>query len=143
MQTRGVIESVVFSVANTFIMVCGMLAFNLWIHDCLGVKMFLVSFLPIAVVAFAINFFIVAPLIKAAALRFHIEKYIPFMMPFAMAGLMTFIAPIIEVGRTPAFGEYIIAFPRNYIAAFLLQSLVAMRFAIYVLTHFRVRFISH
>ncbi len=143
MQTRGVIESVVFSVANTFIMVCGMLAFNLWIHDCLGVKIFLMSFLPIAAVAFAINFFIVAPLIKHIAAHWHIEKYIPFMMPFAMAGLMTFIAPIIEVGHAPAFGEYIIAFSRNYIAAFLLQVLVAMRFAIYVLTHFRVRFMSH
>lgn len=82
MQTRGVIESVVFSVANTFIMVCGMLTFNLWIHDCLGVKMFLVSFLPIAAVAFAINFFIVAPLIKHIAAHWHIEKYIPFMMSF-------------------------------------------------------------
>lgn len=136
------IESVVFSIINTLVMVCGMLSFNLWIHDSLGLTTFLVSFLPIAMVAFAINFFIVAPLIKRIAAHWHIEKYIPFMMPFAMAGLMTFAAPIIEVGHAPSFVEYIIAFPRNYIAAFLLQLLVAMRFAIYVSTYFRVRCMS-
>lgn len=90
MQTRGVIESVVFSVANTLVMVCGMLTFNLWIHDCLGGENIPDVFFADCGGGVCNKLFIVAPLIKATALRFHIEKYIPFMMPFMFRRIFVF-----------------------------------------------------
>ena len=86
--------------------------------------------LPIYAFAVVLNFFIVVPLVQRVAVRFGLMRYIPFIMTACMAGTMTFVAPIIETGHVINLVQYLIAFPRNYIAAFLLQNMLAMPFAV-------------
>lgn len=50
---------------------------------------------------------------------------------------MTFVAPIIETGHVINLVQYLIAFPRNYIAAFLLQNMLAMPFAVRTLLYIK------
>lgn len=131
------IESVIFCLANSFIMVIGMMTLNLWIHGALNVATFCGGFLPIYAFAVALNFFIVVPLVQRVAVRFGLMRYIPFMMTACMAGTMTFVAPIIETGHVINLVQYLIAFPRNYIAAFLLQNMLAMPFAVRTLLYMK------
>lgn len=126
-------ESVIFCLANSLIMVIGMMGLNLWIHGVLSASTFCRGFLPIYAFAVMLNFFIVVPLVHRVAMRFGLMRYMPFIMTACMAGTMTFVAPIIETGYTINLLQYLIAFPRNYIAAFLLQNVVAMPFAVHVL----------
>ncbi len=131
------IESVIFCLANSFIMVIGMMTLNLWIHGVLNVATFCGGYLPIYAFAVALNFFIVVPLVQRVAIRFGLMRYIPFMMTACMAGTMTFIAPIIETGHVINLVQYLIAFPRNYVAAFLLQHVLAMPFAVRTLLYIK------
>lgn len=126
-------ESVIFCLANSLIMVIGMMGLNLWIHGVLSASTFCRGFLPIYAFAVMLNFFIVVPLVHRVAMRFGLMRYMPFIMTACMAGTMTFVAPIIETGYAINLLQYLIAFPRNYIAAFLLQNVVAMPFAVHVL----------
>lgn len=84
-----------------------------------------------------VEFFIVVPLVQRVAIRFGLMRYIPFMMTACMAGTMTFIAPIIETGHVINLAQYLIAFPRNYVAAFLLQHVLAMPFAVRTLLYIK------
>lgn len=130
-------ESVIFCLANSFIMVIGMMGLNLWIHGVLNATTFCRGFMPIYAFAVVLNFFIVVPLVHHTVMRFGLMKYTPFIMTACMAGTMTFVAPIIETGHVINLSQYIIAFPRNYIIAFLLQNLVAMPLAVRALLHIK------
>ena len=127
------IESVIFCLANSFIMVIGMMGVNLWIHGVLNATTFCRGFMPIYAFAVVLNFFIVVPMIQRVAVRFGVMRYIPFMMTACMAGTMTFVAPIIETGHMINLIQYLVAFPRNYIVAFVLQNVLAMPFAVHIL----------
>lgn len=120
------IESVIFCLANSFIMVIGMMGVNLWIHGVLNATTFCRGFMPIYAFAVVLNFFIVVPMVQRVG-------YIPFMMTACMAGTMTFVAPIIETGHMINLIQYLVAFPRNYIVAFVLQNVLAMPFAVHIL----------
>lgn len=130
-------ESVIFCLANSLVMVIGMMGLNLWIHGVLNISTFCGGFVPIYVFAVFLNLFIVMPLVHHIVMRFGLIKYMPFIMTACMAGTMTFVAPIIETGHVINLSQYLIAFPRNYIAAFLLQNLVAMPFAVRALLHIK------
>lgn len=84
------IESVIFCLANSFIMVIGMMGVNLWIHGVLNATTFCRGFMPIYAFAVVLNFFIVVPMVQRVAVRFGIMRYIPFMMTACMAGTMMF-----------------------------------------------------
>ena len=126
-------ESVIFCLANSFIMVIGMMGLNLWIHGVLNATTFCRGFMPIYAFAVVLNFFIVVPMVQRVAVRFGIMRYIPFMMTACMAGTMTFVAPIIETGHMINFIQYLVAIPRNYIVAFVLQNVLAISFAGHIL----------
>lgn len=114
-------------------MVIGMMGLNLWIHGMLNVTTFCRGFMPIYAFAVVLNFFIVVPMVQRVAVRFGIMRYIPFMITACMAGTMTFVAPIIETGHVINLIQYLVAFPRNYIVAFVLQNVLAMPFAVHIL----------
>lgn len=114
-------------------MVIGMMGMNLWIHGVLNATTFCRGFMPIYAFAVVLNFFIVVPMVQRVAVRFGIMRYIPFMMTACMAGTMTFVAPIIETGHMINLIQYLVAFPRNYIVAFVLQNMLAMPFAVHIL----------
>lgn len=114
-------------------MVIGMMGVNLWIHGVLNATTFCRGFMPIYAFAVVLNFFIVVPMVQRVAVRFGIMRYIPFMMTACMAGTMTFVAPIIEMEHMINLIQYLVAFPRNYIVAFVLQNVLAMPFAVHIL----------
>lgn len=58
-------------------------------------------------------------------------------MVFFMAGIMTFLAPLMELGKVMPLSVYLISFLRNYFAALCLQTLLVMPFALFVLSKYR------
>lgn len=54
-----------------------------------------------------------------------------------MAGILTFLAPVLETGYMPSALRYIVALPRNYVAALALQVLIAFPLGNWVLGYWR------
>ncbi len=132
-------EAVIASVPNCLVMVVGMMSLNLWIYGALTPAHFIHAFPKIFATAFLLDFFIVGPIVMRFVRRFNIIKYMPFFRVGLMAGILTFVAPVIETGYAPDLARYCVALPRNYIAALLLQVFVAMRFGLFVLGAWRGR----
>lgn len=134
-------EALIASVPNAMVMVMGMVALNLWIYGALTWGHF-VRVVPIMfIAAFSLDFFVVGPLVMKLVKRYDIPAAMPFVRVALMAGILTFCAPIIESGTVISAGQYITAAPRNYIAALLLQIVIAMRIGLFVLERYRRMFI--
>ena len=90
------------------------------------------------VVAFSLDFFIVGPLVMRLIRRYNIMRAMPFIRVAIMAGILTFFAPILESGTVISGHQYIMAAPRNYIVALLLQIFIALPFGMLVLSRARI-----
>ncbi len=71
----------------------------------------------------------------AISQKYNTWKYQPLYRVLMMAGILTFVAPIVEsFGANIVSGaQYLTALPRNYMLALVLQVLVAMPLGNYVL----------
>ncbi len=126
-------EAVIASVPNAALMVIGMVALNLWIYGALTPGHFLIVAPMMFVVAFSLDFFIVGPAVMNFVRRHDIMRAMPFIRVAIMAGVLTFVAPIIESGTVISAHQYLTAAPRNYLAALALQIFIALPAGMFVL----------
>lgn len=130
-------EAIIASVPNAMVMVLGMVTLNLWIYDALTLGHFMVVVPLMFVVAFLFDFFVVGPLVMGFVQRHNIMRAMPFMRVAIMAGVLTFVAPLIESGTLISSHQYVIAVPRNYVAALMLQIFIALPLGLFVLGRMR------
>lgn len=130
-------ESIIFGMSNCIVMVCGMMAVNMFFAGVLTPLNFISGLGPIFLTAFFVSELIVGPIVHVITKKFNAYHYISFIRVAFMAAIMTFLAPLLQTGNIMNFGHYLTAFIFNYIVAFFLQVLVAMRFAIFVLARIR------
>lgn len=130
-------EAIIASVPNAMVMVLGMVTLNLWIYGALTPAHFMAVVPLMFVVAFSFDFFVVGPLVMDFVRRHNIFRSMPFIRVAIMAGVLTFVAPIIESGTVISTHQYAIAAPRNYIAALMLQIFIALPFGLFVLERAR------
>lgn len=130
-------EAIIASVPNALVMVLGMVTLNLWIYGALSLGHFMVVVPLMFAVAFSFDFFVVGPLVMNFVRRHNIMRTMPFIRVAIMAGVLTFAAPIIESGTVISAHQYLMAAPRNYIAALVLQIFIALPFGLFVLERAR------
>ncbi len=126
-------EAVIASVPNAMVMVLAMVALNLWIYDAWALGHFLHVVPIMFVVAFSFDFFIVGPMVVKFVRKYNVPRAMPFLRVAIMAGTLTFVAPLIESGTVITASQYLMAAPRNYIAALMIQVLIALPFGLFVL----------
>ena len=138
---RNFTEEVICAIPNCATMAMGMMTMNLWIFGALSLQKWLVTFPFIYVTAFILDFFFIGKFTTWIANKYHIQKYQPLYRVLLMAGILTFVAPIVESfgENIVSFAQYSHAFPRNYIVALLLQVLVAMPLGNWVLGRYQAR----
>lgn len=130
-------EAIIASVPNATVMVLGMVTLNLWIYGALSLGHF-ARVVPIMfVVAFSFDFFVVGPLVMKIIRRCNLMRAMPFIRVAIMAGVLTFVAPILESGTVISGHQYLMAVPRNYVAALILQMFIALPFGLLVLEYAR------
>lgn len=134
---KNLTEAIIASVPNAALMVLGMVTLNLWIYGALTPGHFAVVVPMMFVVAFSLDFIIVGPLVMRIIRKYNIMRAMPFIRVAIMAGILTFFAPILESGTVITAHQYIMAAPRNYIAALLLQIFIALPFGMFVLSRAR------
>lgn len=134
---KNLTEALIASVPNAALMVLGMVTLNLWIYGALTLGHFAVVVPMMFVVAFSLDFFIVGPLVMRFIRKYDIMRAMPFIRVAIMAGILTFFAPILESGTVISGHQYIMAAPRNYIVALLLQIFIALPFGMLVLARAR------
>ena len=125
-------EAVIASVPNAALMVIGMVTLNLWIYGALTWGHFAVVVPLMFVVAFTYDFFVVGPMVTRFVRKHNIGRAMPFIRVAIMAGTLTFVAPIIESGTVVSAHQYIMAAPRNYVAALILQLCFALPLGLFV-----------
>lgn len=130
-------EAIIASVPNAMVMVLGMVTLNLWVYGALSFSRFAYVVPLMFVVAFSFDFFVVGPMVMNFVRRHNIMRAMPFIRVAIMAGVLTFVAPIIESGTVISAHQYAMAAPRNYIAALLLQVFIALPFGLFVLSRAR------
>lgn len=138
-------EAIIMSVPNAMTMVIFMVAVNLWIYGVLTLGHFARVAPIMFVAAFALDFLFVGPLVNKIVNRFNMRRAMPLLRVAFMAGILTFVAPILEAGQIISGHQYLMAAPRNYIVALAVQVLVAMRVGLFVLARYRnsrVRFVT-
>lgn len=126
-------EAVIASVPNAALMVVGMVTLNLWIYGALTWGHFAVVVPLMFVVAFTYDFVVVGPMVARLVRKYNIGRAMPFIRVAIMAGTLTFVAPIIESGTVITAHQYIMAAPRNYVAALILQLFFALPLGLFVL----------
>ena len=134
---QNLTEAIVSAIPNCTTMVLGMMTLNLWIYGVLTWENFWATVPFIYGTAFCLDFFFVGPMVTRFVRKFNIYRYTPFIRVGVMAAILTFLAPLIETGFVVSLGRYVMALPRNYIAALLLQILVAMPLGLLVLARYR------
>lgn len=117
-------EMLVMTSVNCVTMVCGMMGFNLWYFGALTLENFCITFLPMFFTARTLDF-IVEKIVNKIVAKFKCYKIMLPLRVLMMAGILTFLAPIIESGTIVSGTQYIMTLPRNYILAFLLQRYIA------------------
>lgn len=130
-------EAIIASVPNAAVMVLGMVTLNLWIYGALTLGHFAIVVPLMFVVAFSFDFFVVGPLVMNFVRKHNIMRAMPFIRVAIMAGVLTFVAPILESGTVISGHQYIMAAPRNYVAALMLQIFIALPFGLFVLERAR------
>ncbi len=134
---QNIKEAFVSAIPNCTTMLLGMMTLNLWIYGHLTWENFLSALAPMYLTAFCLDFFIVGPFVMRIVKKFQIMKFMPLIRVGMMAAILTCVAPVIETGYLPGTQQYLMALPRNYIVALLLQVLVAYRFGVFVLARYR------
>lgn len=135
-------EALIASVPNAMTMVLGMVTLNLWIYGALTLGHFAYVVPLMFVVAFSLDFIIIGPLVVRFVRKYNVPHLMPFIRVALMAGILTFFAPILESGTVISGYQYLMAVPRNYIAALALQILIALPFGLLVLAQYRKFFVK-
>ena len=130
-------EAIISAIPNCTTMVLGMMTLNLWIYGHLTLGNFLSALPVIYATAFCLDFFVVGPMVLRIVRRYNVMKYMPLLRVGIMAMILTALAPVLETGYAPSVGQYLIALPRNYLVALILQVGVAYRFGSYVLARYK------
>lgn len=130
-------EALISAIPNCTTMVLGMMTLNLWIYGHLSWDNFFAALGPIYITAFSLDFFIVGPLVLGILKKYNAMKYMPWLRVGLMAAILTGLAPLIETGFVPKIGQYLMALPRNYIVALILQVFIAYRLGSAVLEKYR------
>ena len=138
MPPQNLKEALISAIPNCTTMVLGMMTMNLWIYGHLTWMNFWGALLPIYATAFCLDLFFIGPLVLRVLGRANKLKYMPLLRVGLMAMILTALAPVIETGYAPDFVNYLLALPRNYIVALILQVFVAYRFGSYVLARYRL-----
>ena len=131
-------EALICAIPNCTTMVLGMMTMNLWIYGHLNWNNFCSALVPIYITAFCLDFCVVGPMVMNFVNKFSMQKFMPIFRVGLMAGILTWLAPIIETGYMPSVSQYLMALPRNYIVALLLQVFVAYRLGIYVFVKYKL-----
>lgn len=140
---KNFIEGIVLGIVNCGIMVSGMMSFNLFRNGALTLENFLSGFLPIFLFAFLLSEILVGPLMMKVVSKFVSNKYLVFFRVLLMAMIMTFMAPLIEMGFVMNGAQFLYAFITNYFVALVLQTMIAMRCALFVLAEYRSLYNNH
>ena len=131
-------EALVSAIPNCTTMVLGMVTLNLFIYGHLTWGNFLHALPLIWPTAFLLDFVFVGPLVERIVRMLARPWLMPFIRVGLMAGILTALAPLIESGMYVQMRQYLIALPRNYVAALVLQIFIAMRIGLHVLAKYRV-----
>ncbi len=134
---QNIKKAFISAIPNCTTMLLGMMTLNLWIYGHLIWGNFLGALVPMYLTAFCLDFFIVGPLVMRIVKRFQIVKFMPLIRVGLMVAILTCVAPVIEMGYLPGAQQYLMALPRNYVVALLLQVFVAYRFGTFVLGKYR------
>ena len=136
---RNFKEEVICAIPNCAIMAMGMMTINLWIFDSLTPEKWITTLPFIYITAFVIDFFFIGKITTKISNKYNIQKYQPLYRVLLMAGILTFVAPIVESfgNNIISFAQYSNALPRNYILALCLQVFIAMPLGNYVLGRYQ------
>lgn len=132
---QNIKEAIISAIPNCFTMATVMMNINMWIYGAWSWENVLMTFPIIYCTAFILDFFFVGPFVT----RVCAPRYMIFLRVGLMAGILTFLAPILESGYVPTVMRYVTALPRNYLIALFTQAFLAMPFGMYVLGMYRVR----
>lgn len=136
-------EAIIASIPNCTAMVITMMSLNLYIYGHLTIANFIGAFWKIWLAAFMLDFFIVGPMIVRFVNRYSIQRYMPIFRVGLMAGILTCVAPLLEMGALVSLRHYLTALPRNYICALIFQVIIAMPLGLFVLDIYRKKFVHN
>lgn len=135
-------EGIIFTTLMCFLMVLGMSAYNLLIHQHFTLSGLLIGLVPGFVVAFILDVFVVGVYAKKLAFKLPINREkkwqaiiaISSLMVLGMVTFMSMFGVIMEIGITShIFSDYLTAWRMNFIAALPLQLLIVGPFSRMVL----------
>ena len=126
-------EGIIFTVMMCSLMVIGMSAYNLWVHNSLDFIELSRGFIPVFIVAFVLDVFIVGVVAKKLAFKLPINKNSKFQLIITISALMvigmvTFMSVfgLIMNGNISdiTFSDYLQAWKTNIVMALPLQLLI-------------------
>ncbi len=126
-------EGIIFTTMMCFLMVLGMSAYNLWLHQDLHLSSLLIGLVPGFVVAFILDVFIIGVLAKKIAFKLPVNPEskiqmiltISCLMVLGMVICMSLFGVIMEQGiPDQLFSAYMNAWKMNVIAALPLQLII-------------------
>lgn len=119
-------EHIVFSVSNCFIMVVGMVTYNLILVNAFSFRLLIKNFPAIFVCAYILNFFCILKITKLIMSKCKNQFLFPIINVAGMTTAMSFIGLITRVGFTEDFiSVYALAILKNYFVALFLLLFVA------------------
>ena len=126
-------EGIIFTVMMCSLMVIGMSAYNLWVHNSLDIIELAIGFIPGFIVAFVLDVFIVGVVAKKLAFKLPINKNSKFQLIITISALMvigmvTFMSVfgLLMNGNISSitFSDYLQAWKTNIVMALPLQLLI-------------------
>jgi hypothetical protein len=133
-------EGIIFTTLMCFLMVIGMSAYNLMIHNSFSLSELAKGFLPGFIVAFILDVFIVGVVAKKIAYKLPVKKDKPLYMILTISGLMVFgmvtfmsIFGIVMESHALSPSLYLQTWKMNFIAALPYQLLIVGPFSRFVL----------
>lgn len=126
-------EGIIFTTMMCFLMVLGMSVYNLWLHGDLQFSSLLIGLVPVFVVAFILDVFIIGVIAKKIAFKLPVNPESKFqmivtiscLMVLGMVTCMSLFGIILEQGiPDQLLSSYLNAWKMNVIAALPLQLLI-------------------
>lgn len=126
-------EGIIFTTFMCFLMVLGMSAYNLWLHDAFHVSDLMIGLVPGFIVAFILDVFVVGVIAKKIAFKLPVNQKSKFqmivtiscLMILGMVTCMSLFGVIMEQGIPDhLLPVYFNAWKMNILAALPLQLLI-------------------
>jgi hypothetical protein len=119
-------ERILFSISQSFLMVLGMMSFNLILHNEFSLNNIAFGFPLLFITAFLIDWFIINKITVKIVSHYKKQFLFPISKVTGMVVCMSCIALLIEIGFMSDFANvYCAAITKNYPIALLLQIIVA------------------